>query len=718
MFVRRAPFTSAICTLMLLLGLATGALWSKVTSFSWFADIGYGVPAFADGQWWAVVTGAFFGLVPVFYVPILVGFALFVGYAEIRIGTARTVALAVGGHVLGVVGAAGLVRLFSGHGWAWADAVARTTDVGPSAGMLTVAAAITALLTRPWRGAARLMLVGYTVVSFLYVGTLADLIHVIVVVFGLGIGTLLIRHEDRVPVEGRIGESRPMRMAAAIGVLALGAVQILGTAGAVDGPLGAAGMGAVSGTAKMLLIAGTLLLANAVRRGHRPALRGAAAICAVTLLAGVGGLIGPGLVPWPAILEITGGTVARALVTMLLWALELGLLLSLCAANDDAGHAHTTRSPEATRRLLMHHGGHTLSWMSTWRGNEHLITPDSRCAVAFRRHAGVAIAVGNPVARHDRMTGALEEFVQLCEGESLTPCLFGADRAAAGWAVARGWSATVVAQDAIVDLAGLQFKGKRWQDVRTALNRAQREGVSCVLAPLHAQPRAIADRVKRLSDRWAAQKGLPEMGFTLGGIAEATDPRTRVALATDGDGAVHAVVSWLPIYGERGAVRGWTLDMMRRSPDGFSLAVDFLIASSLVAFQREGAEYVSLSGAPLAEAGAGSGPLIERVFETLGAALEPAYGFRGLHAYKRKFQPRYEPMYLIYRDIGDLPRIGVAIARAYLPHVGVPGLVRLGRATGRAGRPAAGRPARRTSTRASRQSDRRTPASRRLPAGI
>ena len=51
----------------------------------------------------------------------------------------------------------------------------------------------------------------------------------------------------------------------------------------------------------------------------------------------------------------------------------------------------------------------------------------------------------------------------------------------------------------------------------------------------------------------------------------------------------------------------------------------------------------------------------------LASVLEPAYGFGSLHAYKRKFKPRSVPMYLAVPDLVDLPTVGIAIARAYLP---------------------------------------------------
>ena len=116
-------------------------------------------------------------------------------------------------------------------------------------------------------------------------------------------------------------------------------------------------------------------------------------------------------------------------------------------------------------------------------------------------------------------------------------------------------------------------------------------------------------------------------------------------------------------------MRGWTLDVMRRLPDGFRPVTEFLIASACLSFKDSGAEVVSLSGAPLAHAGAGgvdSEPL-DRLLGTLGEALEPLYGFRSLESFKQKFSPRSEPVYLVFPDEAALPRIGLALTAAYMP---------------------------------------------------
>ena len=196
-------------------------------------------------------------------------------------------------------------------------------------------------------------------------------------------------------------------------------------------------------------------------------------------------------------------------------------------------------------------------------------------------------------------------------------------------------------------------------------------------------------QVRAISAAWVEDKGLPEMGFTLGGVDEAMDPDMLVGLAVDAESTVHGVTSWMPIFAPGSdAPVGWTLDVMRRLPGGFRYVMEFLISSACLAFKESSCAVVSLSGAPLARAGAGDAALdrgaLDGFLDQLGATLEPHYGFRSLHAFKAKFQPRFDPLYLVFPDEAALPRIGMALSRAYLPEAGLRDLLSLAR-SGRSG---------------------------------
>jgi lysylphosphatidylglycerol synthetase-like protein (DUF2156 family) len=177
----------------------------------------------------------------------------------------------------------------------------------------------------------------------------------------------------------------------------------------------------------------------------------------------------------------------------------------------------------------------------------------------------------------------------------------------------------------------------------------------------------IRQQLRAISEMWVGDKGLPEMGFTLGTLDEAEDPEVRLALAISPLGDVDGFLSWLPVYGEGGAVRGWTLDLMRRRDGGFGPVMEYLIGSSARLFSDEGAQIMSLSGAPLAHEYPPDAGAIAALSDRLAELLEPVYGFRSLHRFKEKFHPRYETMYLLFRDESDLTRIGAALTRAFLP---------------------------------------------------
>ena len=262
----------------------------------------------------------------------------------------------------------------------------------------------------------------------------------------------------------------------------------------------------------------------------------------------------------------------------------------------DAGGEGMARA----KAMLESVGGSTMSWMTTWPAMRYLFTADGRGYIGYERHAGVALALADPVVPHPTIAAAVTEFATMAERGGLIPALFSVTDAAADAARAAGWRTVQIAEDTLIDLPGLEFKGKAWQDVRSALNKARKESIEFRIVTLAEEPFAILAQVRAISQEWVGDKELPEMGFTLGGVDEALDPKVRVGIAIDATGSLHGVTSWLPVYAEGGEVRGWTLDVMRRRTDGFRSVMEFMIASACLQFREQGAAFVSLSGAPLA----------------------------------------------------------------------------------------------------------------------
>ncbi|NCL72576.1 hypothetical protein AIIKEEIJ_00010 [Rhodococcus sp. YH1] len=377
----------------------------------------------------------------------------------------------------------------------------------------------------------------------------------------------------------------------------------------------------------------------------------------------------------PPVLPLTpAATLLFEWVGVLVWAAFCLLMVRsflVPALGHDPGDEHRVRA------LLHSPGGTSLSWMTTWPGNHYWFGEDGRHAVAYRVHSGVALTTGDPVGDPAGLENAIDEFAAYCLGNGWTPCFYSVGEDTAAIARDHGWSCLRVAEETVVALPGLAFKGKKFQDVRTALNRAAKDGVEARWTTFTEAPLPMTEQIVEISEEWVADKGLPEMGFTLGGLEELRDPEVRLLLAIDADDHVHAVTSWMPVYRD-GALVGLTLDFMRRRSDGFRPAMEFLIASAAMSAQEQGLEFLSLSGAPLAGADPSAGALdrgaldrgaLDALLDLLGRTLEPVYGFRSLLAFKAKFQPQHRPMYLVFPDAAALPTIGIAVGHAYLPDV-------------------------------------------------
>lgn len=687
--------TTVLVAVVLLLAAATGTLWDPLSGRALGQRTMYGLPALLDGDWWTVLAGAWFAAAPVQYVPVILGLALFGGFAEWRLGTWRAAVALVGTHLVAVLGAALLLAATRDHGYTWATTLSLVRDAGPSAGFLGAAAAATVTLTPPWRGRARAGLVAYVLLFVIHMGALADLEHVLGVGAGLVLGPVMVGRAPR--FSWRPLTRRDFRL------LACGYFVVTALEGLIQ-PF-TSGTGPLASTlseqpnaeflVKAVQAAIWLWFARSLYKGRRRTWRWAVGLLVFVVIGQVIGVV--------AIVVMNEPGVARAVYEVAGDAFGLALLIvgrrafrnpsprrsrrttgSLLAPADDEVR-------EVATHLLQKEGTvNRLEWMTTWPENRWFLADPPSGYIAYRVHAGVALGLCDPVAATEPERGhLLETFADAVHAAGLVPCLFTVTEEAARHADGLGWHRLQVAEEAVVDLPTLSYSGKAWQDVRTALNQGAKRGMEFRLGPLGAQPRGVQMQVRAISAEWVEDKGLPEMGFTLGGVDEALDPNVRVGLAVDADSTVHGVTSWMPVYGAgAGRASGWTLDVMRRLPGGFRYSMEYLIASACLQFKEEGCDVVSLSGAPLAraagvtEVGVDRGTL-DAFLERLGATLEPYYGFRSLHAFKMKFQPRTEPLYLVFPDEAALPRIGLGLSRAYLPEAGVRELVTLSR-SGRA----------------------------------
>ena len=588
--------------------------------------------------------------------------------AERSLGSVRTVVIGVVAPALGVLGALLTVSIGSALGEAHAELAVGQPLFAPSivAAALLGAASAAMPAQHRWRTRAALWTVVLTLV--LFAGHGSDLARALATLLGTAAGSFVVRRASG-PDAPTARDTVSARTCVVATLIALGAGTLVTPV--VPDPDGVLSVFADAMSDRAVVIVGLLLLVSAwlVQRGRRTGIVLAVGVL-VTLTAVLADvfLIEPmtdDAVQWRGLgldaiewqVTLLGAWLVPAMVLLAVLALRGRLVRSrFRAATDGRG---------ALVEMLRDGDAGTLGHMGTWRGNATWTDPDGRGAVAYRVCGDVALTVSDPACSAADRAEVVSAFTAFCDRNGWVPAFTSVHDPVRQILAADGWTALPVGVESVLDVATFDLRGKKRQDLRTASNRADREGVRDEWTTFDALADEHRAEVEAICTRWASDRRLPEMGFTLGGFHELDDPDVRLMLAVTADGQVTAVTSWLPVY-EHGVLAGYTLDVMRRGDDGMPGVMEFLIARTAIRARDAGLQMISLSGTPLA-AHDGAPSLVSFGSVLVARLLEPVYGFRSLQRFKEKFGARHEALWIVVPTPLHVPRVARALAGAYVP---------------------------------------------------
>jgi len=274
-----------------------------------------------------------------------------------------------------------------------------------------------------------------------------------------------------------------------------------------------------------------------------------------------------------------------------------------------------------------------------------------------------AVALGDPIGPHEDGPTAIAAFVAFCAENDWEPAFYQTlpDYLDAYQAV--GLQTLGIGSEAVVDLESFTLAGRAVKSLRGGVGRLKKAGyTAAVLLPPYSTE--LLHQLKTVSDDWLHQQHGGEKRFSLGWFDEAYLSEGPIAVVHDAEGTLVAFANVIPEYQKSES----TIDLMRRRRDAESGVMDLLFVTLFEWAREQGFATFNLGLAPLSGVGQDTkDPLVERVLNLVFRRGSRFYSFEGLHAYKRKFLPHWEPRYLVYRSSMGLPRAAVAVVRADNP---------------------------------------------------
>ncbi|MEU6405595.1 phosphatidylglycerol lysyltransferase domain-containing protein [Streptomyces sp. NPDC046985] len=323
------------------------------------------------------------------------------------------------------------------------------------------------------------------------------------------------------------------------------------------------------------------------------------------------------------------------------------------------------------RALLDRHGRRdSLGHFALRRDKAVVFSPSGKAAVTYRVVSGVMLASGDPIGDVEAWPGAIERFMDEAKAHSWTPAVMGCSETGGEvWTRETGLDALELGDEAVVDVADFSLAGRAMRNVRQMVKRIERAGYETRVRRIRDLGDAELERVRQAAEDWRGTDTERGFSMALGRIGDPGDGDCLIATAHKQDdepgeyGDLKAILHFVPWGGD-----GVSLDLMRRDRSADPGMNELLIVAALQAAPKLGVARVSLNFAMFRSALArgekiGAGPVL-RAWRGLLVFLSRWFQIESLYKFNAKFQPRWEPRFVVYRASADLPRIGFAAMQA------------------------------------------------------
>ncbi|WP_078875813.1 phosphatidylglycerol lysyltransferase domain-containing protein [Streptomyces sp. 769] len=334
----------------------------------------------------------------------------------------------------------------------------------------------------------------------------------------------------------------------------------------------------------------------------------------------------------------------------------------------------TDEDEQRLRELLAKHGSRdSLGYFALRRDKGAVFSPSGKAAVCYRVISGVMLASGDPIGDVEAWPGAIERFMEEARAHSWTPAVHGCSETGGQvWTRETGMDALELGDEAIVDVADFTLSGRSMRNVRQMVKRIERNGYTTQVRRVRDLEPEELERVQKAADAWRDTDD--ERGFSMA--------LGRIDADKDGD-AVIATAHLAPAEGEEAGPFGdlkalqyfvpWgpdgmSLERMRRDRSADPGMNELLIVAALHTAPELKIKQLSLNFAVFRsylERGEklGAGPVMRITRGTL-LFLSRWYQIESLYKFNDKFQPRWEPRFVVFRSSRDIPRIGLATMQA------------------------------------------------------
>jgi phosphatidylglycerol lysyltransferase len=275
-------------------------------------------------------------------------------------------------------------------------------------------------------------------------------------------------------------------------------------------------------------------------------------------------------------------------------------------------------------------------------GDKSFLFSESRQAfLMYAKYGRTWAALHDPVGPRAEWAELISKFVALAHTHGGRAAFYQVRANALPLYLDAGLTLMKLGEEAHVVLDEFDLKGSHRAHLRYALKRGERDGFAVEVIEPARVPESIAT-LREISDGWLDSRDAREKSFSVAAFTEDYLAAQSVMLVRQ-NGAPVAFVTFMTTDLNTEA----TVGVMRHVPQASAYAMEYLFTQLALHLKHAGFRSLSLGIAPFS--GMSPTPLASRWHRLANIVWRFGgrfYNFRGLRAFKSKFQPQWEPRYL------------------------------------------------------------------------
>ncbi|MEG0068832.1 phosphatidylglycerol lysyltransferase domain-containing protein [Cetobacterium sp.] len=293
----------------------------------------------------------------------------------------------------------------------------------------------------------------------------------------------------------------------------------------------------------------------------------------------------------------------------------------------------------------------TDSYLALLGDKEILFDDSKKSFIMFAKSGRSFISMGEPIGDISTFQDCIWKFHNYCRENKKETVFYEISKDFLNYFLDIGLSFLKIGEYARVNLNTFTLDGHEGKEFRHAFNKLDNLGYSFEVIPIENVPQIMED-LKSISDEWLLDKNAKEKGFSLGKFTKEYISLFPIGVIKK-DGRIIAFGNILTTNNNEEI----SLDLMRyrnESPNG---TMDYFFICTMKYGKDLGFKYFRLGMAPLAGIEDNTASFWNKIENVIFSHGEHFYNFKGLRAFKDKFNPEWEPRYIAYSGPFNLPNI-------------------------------------------------------------